>query len=396
MEEKEASAAKKAAKAPVVKTEKPTPSVKAEAKPKVAPKAEVKPKTEAKPKIAPKAEVKPKVAPKAEVKKTEVKPKAAPKAKVEAKPAAKPVAKVAPKAAPKAEIKPKAAAKPKAEVKPKAAPKTETKSKATPKVEAKPAAVKKAAPKADVKKTEAKSKVAPKEEIKPKVAPKTIKTEAKPAAAKETEPVAAVKKAEPKAEAKPKSEKPVAAKLKVGADTEAVDLEAAKKPVHKKPVAESEAPILESAQGEKIDGAEFKKPRTPGEHKKMLRPQKVYDYSSQASVPSTHEKPELLFPLTVKKHAKKPKKLKKVTGRNLRKTTVGIVTSNKMDKTIVVQIINTVKHPLYKKRIKQTQRFKAHDEKNECGIGDKVEIAETRKISRDKYWRLVTILEKAK
>ena len=82
--------------------------------------------------------------------------------------------------------------------------------------------------------------------------------------------------------------------------------------------------------------------------------------------------------------------------RNLRKTRVGIVSSDKMDKTIVVSIKDSVKHPLYKKVIKRTVKFKAHDENNECGIGDTVEIMETRPLSRDKRWRLVRIIEKAK
>ncbi len=82
--------------------------------------------------------------------------------------------------------------------------------------------------------------------------------------------------------------------------------------------------------------------------------------------------------------------------RNLRKTRVGIVSSDKMDKTIVVSIRDSVKHPLYNKVIKRTVKFKAHDENNECGIGDKVEIMETRPLSRDKRWRLVRIIEKAK
>ena len=82
--------------------------------------------------------------------------------------------------------------------------------------------------------------------------------------------------------------------------------------------------------------------------------------------------------------------------RNLRKTRVGIVSSNKMDKTIVVSIKDSVKHPLYKKVIKRTVKFKAHDENNECNIGDTVEIMETRPLSKDKRWRLVQIIEKAK
>ena len=82
--------------------------------------------------------------------------------------------------------------------------------------------------------------------------------------------------------------------------------------------------------------------------------------------------------------------------RNLRKTRVGMVVSDKMDKTIVVAIKDNVRHPLYKKIIKRTIKLKAHDENNSCGIGDKVEIMETRPLSTDKRWRLVNIIEKAK
>lgn len=82
--------------------------------------------------------------------------------------------------------------------------------------------------------------------------------------------------------------------------------------------------------------------------------------------------------------------------RNNRKTRIGKVVSDKMDKTIVVGIETLVRHPLYGKSIKRTTRFKAHDENNECGIGDKVKIMETRPISKDKRWRLVEIIEKAK
>ena len=82
--------------------------------------------------------------------------------------------------------------------------------------------------------------------------------------------------------------------------------------------------------------------------------------------------------------------------RNLRKTRVGMVVSDKMDKTIVVAIKDNVRHPLYKKVIKRTIKLKAHDENNSCGIGDKVEIMETRPLSKDKRWRLVNIIEKAK
>ena len=82
--------------------------------------------------------------------------------------------------------------------------------------------------------------------------------------------------------------------------------------------------------------------------------------------------------------------------RKLRKTRVGIVVSDKMDKTVVVSLHDNVKHPLYKKIIKRSVKFKAHDEKNECGIGDRVMIMETRPISKDKKWRVVQIIEKAK
>lgn len=82
--------------------------------------------------------------------------------------------------------------------------------------------------------------------------------------------------------------------------------------------------------------------------------------------------------------------------RNLRKTRVGMVVSDKMDKTIVVAIKDNVRHPLYKKIIKRTIKLKAHDENNSCGIGDKVEIMETRPLSKEKRWRLVNIIEKAK
>ena len=82
--------------------------------------------------------------------------------------------------------------------------------------------------------------------------------------------------------------------------------------------------------------------------------------------------------------------------RNLRKTRVGKVVSNKMDKTIVVAIVDNVQHPLYKKIIKRTIKLKAHDENNACNIGDRVEIMETRPISKDKRWRLVKVIEQAK
>jgi small subunit ribosomal protein S17 len=82
--------------------------------------------------------------------------------------------------------------------------------------------------------------------------------------------------------------------------------------------------------------------------------------------------------------------------RNLRKERIGLVTSNKMDKTITVAVDKKVKHPIYGKFIRKTTRFSAHDEKNECGEGDLVKIMETRPLSKNKRWRLVEIIERAK
>ena len=82
--------------------------------------------------------------------------------------------------------------------------------------------------------------------------------------------------------------------------------------------------------------------------------------------------------------------------RNLRKTRVGKVVSDKMDKTIVVAVVDNVKHPLYNKVIKRTRKLKAHDEENTCKIGDRVRVMETRPLSKDKRWRLVEVIEKAK
>ncbi len=82
--------------------------------------------------------------------------------------------------------------------------------------------------------------------------------------------------------------------------------------------------------------------------------------------------------------------------RAFRKTRIGTVVSDKMDKTIVVAVEDSYQHPLYKKTMKRTYKLKAHDEKNECGIGDTVEVMETRPLSKDKRWRLINIIEKAK
>jgi len=84
-----------------------------------------------------------------------------------------------------------------------------------------------------------------------------------------------------------------------------------------------------------------------------------------------------------------------VEERNLRKTRIGKVVSDKMDKTIVVAVVDNVKHPLYGKIVKRTYKLKAHDENNECHIGDRVKVMETRPLSKDKRWRLVEIIEKA-
>jgi small subunit ribosomal protein S17 len=93
---------------------------------------------------------------------------------------------------------------------------------------------------------------------------------------------------------------------------------------------------------------------------------------------------------------KHPERSKTVEERNLRKTRTGKVVSDKMDKTIVVAVEDHVKHPLYKKIVKRTYKLKAHDEKNECNVGDTVKVMETRPLSKDKRWRLVEVMEKAK
>ncbi|MFY0253703.1 30S ribosomal protein S17 [Chitinophaga sp. 30R24] len=84
------------------------------------------------------------------------------------------------------------------------------------------------------------------------------------------------------------------------------------------------------------------------------------------------------------------------TERKLRKTRIGVVSSNKMDKTITVEVERKVKHPIYGKFVKKTTKFMAHDDKNECSIGDTVKIAETRPLSKNKCWRLVEVIEKVK
>ena len=85
-----------------------------------------------------------------------------------------------------------------------------------------------------------------------------------------------------------------------------------------------------------------------------------------------------------------------MSDRNLRKTRTGVVVSDKMDKTVVVAIVDNVRHPLYKKIVKRTVKLKAHDENNECRVGDRVSLMETRPLSKDKRWRVVEIIEMAK
>jgi small subunit ribosomal protein S17 len=85
-----------------------------------------------------------------------------------------------------------------------------------------------------------------------------------------------------------------------------------------------------------------------------------------------------------------------MSDRGLRKVRIGQVVSDKMDKTIVVKVEDFIRHPIYGKRVKRTKKFKAHDEQNVCGIGDKVKIMETKPLSKDKRWRLVEVIEKAK
>ena len=85
-----------------------------------------------------------------------------------------------------------------------------------------------------------------------------------------------------------------------------------------------------------------------------------------------------------------------MSDRNMRKTMVGKIVSDKMDKTVVVAIQDSVKHPLYNKIVKRTYKLKAHDENNECRVGDRVRVMETRPLSKEKRWRLVEIIEKAK
>ena len=85
-----------------------------------------------------------------------------------------------------------------------------------------------------------------------------------------------------------------------------------------------------------------------------------------------------------------------MSDRNLRKTRTGVVVSDKMDKTVVVAIVDNVRQPQYKKIVKRTEKLKAHDENNECRIGDRVSLMETRPLSKDKRWRVVEIIEKAK
>ncbi len=127
--------------------------------------------------------------------------------------------------------------------------------------------------------------------------------------------------------------------------------------------------------------------------------QAQYEFSARSFFEISELKPQAPGELSEKNFLnfhKMIERRRKVEERNLRKTRVGKVVSDKMDKTIVVAVEDHVKHPLYKKIVKRTYKLKAHDEQNECKIGDTVKVMETRPLSKDKRWRLVEIMEKAK
>jgi len=137
--------------------------------------------------------------------------------------------------------------------------------------------------------------------------------------------------------------------------------------------------------------------KTPAPKKEIKKPAaksavKAEKPAAKAVKPAAVKKPAAEKPVK----AAKPVKAETADDRNNRKTRVGVVVSNRMQKTIVVAIENNIRHPIYKKIVKKTKKFKVHDELNECKIGDVVEIAETRHLSRDKYFRLVRIIERAK
>jgi len=199
---------------------------------------------------------------------------------------------------------------------------------------------------------------------------------------KEKKVPAAKKEAAPKAEKAPAVKKEPAVKVAKAEKAPAVKKEAAPK-AEKVEKTEKPATKAATAKEEKVKEvlATKTKEEKPAEVKK---------------VPATQI---LSKPIVAKGPV--PKKAKATVefdpdARNFRKEREGIVVSNKMQKTIVVEVRDRAKHPLYKKTVNKTKRIKAHDENNECGIGDTVAISECRPLSKDKHWRLVTILEKAK
>ena len=148
---------------------------------------------------------------------------------------------------------------------------------------------------------------------------------------------------------------------------------------------------------------EEKKPRAPRKKKAETVAEEQPAEAVEAEVTETAETPAPAAAETVETPApapaaNEPEAVEEPAqaGRNFRKTRIGVVVSDKMDKTIVVAIETHKRHPLYKKTIKRTYKLKAHDQNNECGVGDKVKVMETRPLSKEKCWRLVEIIEKAK
>ena len=168
----------------------------------------------------------------------------------------------------------------------------------------------------------------------------------------------------------------------------------------KKPAAKQAKPAAKAKPVVKLASKVAAKPAAKAVAEKSVVAPKPEQKAVEAKVVAkTEAKPAIATakkPTTKKTSIHKAAKKAEKTGRNMRKTREGLVVSNKMDKTIVVKIETRVPHPLYKKVVTRSKNFKAHDEKNECSIGDRVEIAETRPLSKDKYFRLVRIIEKVK
>jgi len=130
--------------------------------------------------------------------------------------------------------------------------------------------------------------------------------------------------------------------------------------------------------------------------KKEVKSTKVIEVKAATTKPETKVEVKAVKAAPAKREKLVKARKEGTVDRNSRKTRVGTVVSNKMEKTIVVAIENNVRHPIYKKIMKSTKKFKVHDEENTCNVGDVVEIAETRHLSKDKYFRLVRIIERAK